>query len=281
MKLGLGTAIAFVIFRTALTSSSAAAVTENFSYVTGAFLDNANGGTGWNGSWNDDTFNSDGAPETIASPGLTYPALNSSGNRLVVDGDASADSRLLATGSIMGATGTTSWIGFLIRKDAKGNGGMRNPDYAGIDLFGSAGATGTDLYAGAFTSGKFGLSGDGIAVESASALTLGATYFLAVKITFRAGTDLVQLFVNPTLGPNEPSNPVASKTDVDFGTIDLFGIESGFNSVWSFDEIRISNAFVDIPEPNAAALLVSGLFSFGRWNRRRITPDRQQAIPAG
>ena len=271
-RLSFALALALGVVVLAGRGFGAVLVSETFSYPDATFLDNANGGTGWGDSWNDDSFFTDGGPEAITAPGLAYPGLATSGNRVVAEGSGSTDSRILAAGSIFGTNGTTRWMSFLMRKDANGNGGALDPDYGGIDFFGVAGTTDTNLYVGAFDTGRFGLGGDGAGAESAAPVSLGTTYFLVLKFTFVAGKDTVQLFLNPAPGGADPTNPIATKSDVNFGSIDALGIENGVNSVWSFDEIRIGDTYLDIapiPEPGTVAFLIGGMLLVGGSRFRR------------
>ena len=96
---------------------------EGFDYAAGQALGGQNGGTGWNGAWNDVNRNSDpaGGDGWIISPGKTYSSLTTSGNAVQVTGNNTAiyDSHAVIErdlGQTLGDDEETVWIGVIAQR---------------------------------------------------------------------------------------------------------------------------------------------------------------------
>src|SRR3954454_9538923 len=94
------TAAAAVVLACCWVSASSAAlqVYEGFTYTDGTSILGQNGGGGWSNSWNA-TGSTTGITANATTPGLTYPGLSASGNKLSLAGQQNAT-----------ATGTDAFI---------------------------------------------------------------------------------------------------------------------------------------------------------------------------
>jgi hypothetical protein len=135
-----------------------------------------------------------------------------------------------------------------MRKDASS--GSDPDDYFGLVLYPSdgnaaslfIGDTGeTDFYSLGEAGSAQGQYASGVTSAVSSAATL-----LVVKITFQAGADKVELYVNPDPSAPAPATAAATKSDLDIADINEIGIIAGLDAVWSADEIRIGRSFADV-----------------------------------
>lgn len=251
---------------------------EGFNYTAGMNLNLLNGGSGWGNPWSEPSFGTgnpnDNVPETIQAGSLTFGSLVTSGNRVVTGGKFSYDIRNL--GSALGATGTTRYASFLIRRDTLGPDPTNNgPDFGGL-VFGDE-HNPNSLFVGkpgGGTVGNFALENGAGAGQVASTRpeVLGTTALLVVRFDFLAGNDTFRLYVNPTPGGTEPSVADATKTDLDLTSFVGVSISTGAANSWSIDEIRIGNTFADVvvpvPEPGSIALVLTGGLA-AVWHARR------------
>ncbi len=202
------------------------------------------------------------SPVTITSDSLTF----SEGNALAVKGraaqapngsswiyklnldDLPADLENLRDPnhpSAIGAPGTSVWFSFLMRVD----GAVTNHTEARLNLGKNrmmCGLTGNEKSDGAYIR----LSGprSDIAVES------GTTYLIVGKITYGQKsdpderTDNVEIWVNPSIGNQDPDRPADTHLDGTLATLEDFWFEtnSDGNTQAVFDEIRIGDTYKDV-----------------------------------
>jgi hypothetical protein len=244
-------------------------VEESFSYAVTSAVSGANGGSGWSGSW---SGNND-----ITSPGLTYGAVVSSGNKLTTDGGQTSlggspeeSFRSLPTAG----TNFTLWIGFLASKAS----GVEAATFASLALF--------DNTTEKFNIGKnFGSSfwgfewiGEG-AANTASNFTTDTAFILA-RVDLNSTSNGVYMWVNrsTTVEPDINDSDAFLQGGPDF-TFNRVSIASGGttgNVRANFDEIRIGTTFFDVvPEPSTWALLTvcGGFVACTRMVRRRRAPE--------
>ena len=221
---------------------------EPFAYPAGQALHNQAGGTGWGDAWFEvgTTTNYD----EIAEGSLSYGALITSGNSLRSHAPFSLTtdlSRRLAA-PLAGSDGTELWISFLMRKDSAGS--ATDNHYFGIAIYPSdenapalfIGDTGeTDFY-------SLGIAGSDqgqMASANESVVSTDAT-LLVTKITFQAGPEAIELFVNPDPTGPTPSAASATKSDLAINDVTAVGILAGFDAIWSADEIKFGRSFGDV-----------------------------------
>src|SRR3977135_723816 len=78
---------------------------DGFNYDAGN-LAGQNGGSGWTAGWANN-----GGTAQVQSPGLTYPSLNTVGNKAFISA-SDQNSRILSAGG-RGSSGATVWGGFV------------------------------------------------------------------------------------------------------------------------------------------------------------------------
>jgi hypothetical protein len=242
--------LALLIGSAALTPTTAQASViayDGFSYPAGYFLFDQNGGFGWSTAYiTDNAVRS----ATINTGSLPYGGLAVSGNSTETASSTDGltyNQRTL--GTTLGADGTTTYLSFLIKPTEGINNGT-DGSYAGFNL--------GELFIGKLSSGFYGIETKGGAGQSSStsAPFQNITAFLVVRITFQAGADKVELFVNPAVGQPLPATPDATKTDLDLGTTNSIEIRAD-HSV-GLDELRLGTTFADVaataPVPTSALL---------------------------
>jgi len=244
--------------------SEAQVVRESFdgaAYTVGVALDGLNGGTGFSGPWSES--GSRGEFDTIQSGSLSYPGFPSTGNSVLSVPPSDYFSAPFRTvNSIAGVDGTSLWIGYLFRKESDNTlGAPVTEDYFGLVVYGSAANEGVFIGdPGDSTSFALGTAGAASTAGELSsiAVPLKNTAFLVAKVSFHAGADTVQLFVNPNISAGEPKTPSATKTNLDLGNISGLGLLAGYNAVYSYDEIRAGPTFsslVGVPAPTLGITL--------------------------
>lgn len=231
-------------------ANAASIAYEGFDYSAGTPLNGLNGGSGWAGAW------SAGNPLAfVATPGLAFNGLATTGGAATATAkpdppggsDITFENRTLSNN--VGADGTSLYLSLLLRPET-GFGFYGGVNLGGLFL-GKSGTTNT-----------YGLEASGGNIASSSVTpTTGDTVLLLLRATFLAGDDVLELFVNPTLGA-EPLLADASLSGFNLGLANVFTINNA--GAWTVDEIRLGTTFEDVvptavPEPASLTLLACGL----------------------
>ena len=221
---------------------------EGFNYPRGTVLTGNSGGAGWANKWNEYLYSSNTAYDVVASGSLGYGKLVHTGNRLVTTGEYDFMDRTSSNQG--GVPGTTTYVSYLIRQEAVGNGGgYKLPDYGGLELDDSAG---NSVFVGKPQDGNYSDFGiENLANSAQASSTVKAqfmqTYLIVAGISWGAGgNDTVSLYVDPaSLGGAAP--PKASAVmKVKLNELSDVGISAGTNATWGFDEIRVGTSFADV-----------------------------------
>ncbi len=223
---------------------------EHFDYPDriGFAIDGANGGTGWNRWWGTGFFGS----LYVSSENLTYGTLLTSGNSVEnaqTDDPTPGNLQLAITevrplASSLGQSGTVVYFSLLLRPLAPIGPGSSNYE-CGFSIGGEEGLfigkTPKGNYYGMETGYLF--SGQGF-VASRVLAQQNTTVFLVVRVTFKDGKDLCELWVNPTPGQPLPATPDATKTDLDLGMVTNISLVSYLGA--AFDELRIGSSYAAV-----------------------------------
>jgi len=249
-------------------------IQEQFDYAAGS-LDGQNGGQGFSAPWQT-TGNL-----LVTSPGLTYGALETSGNATTAF-DSVSMRRLFSNSGLTG-NGATYWFSVLFAApEAIATTATAIPSFfsnaAGPHGQGSGFAVSfnllsrTNVYLDARIGGDFRARTNvaGTDYYSGSSLVLG-------RITFSdtANQDRLEVWLNP-LVTGSPGTPLLNVTGnwVDPGTNNSFYMNKYDAPDRSIDEIRLGTTLPDvlpIPEPSTYALLfmtVAGVLWMA-WRRRQ------------
>ncbi len=268
-----------VLFGAGHTPSGASAATvayEGFDYDDGLALNGLGGGIGFADSWFQDEYR-----YVVAGENLTDPTgqLESSGNSLRHTGLLPRARRDMS--QVLGATGTTAYVSFLLRRDTLGDdgefgglifGGVNQPyEFGDFGLFVGAGRSPLES-AGQYVLGQASVANSQIG--SGVPVILGDTALMAVRLDFLDGPDRVSLYLNPTPGLPEPTNGTVYNS-VDLGLFTQIAITNGYNAEWTTDEIRIATSWNEavpqVPEPSTLiiwSLLGTLGIAYG-WRRRQ------------
>ena len=240
---------------------------EGFDYKNGAGLNGLAGGTGWKGAW----FGAD-APNgvKVAQPGLTFPGLLVTGNKLVQDGRDTRVFRYLDTGrpdvtalvedgahgKTFGKDGTTVWFSFLISctsfpKVAHGgihlmDGVELGPDYKKTQRI----QMGRQNVAKTWYLGRVDRGGPAKGDWSSTVVADGTMRLLVYRFDFKPGAEEGWMWVDPAPG----KDPDLAKADIHAEKISDFrfnavNVGSGGGAIYDFDELRIGTTFADVAPP--------------------------------
>lgn len=226
----------------AITLGTPVLAVEQFEYdsTLQPLLDQANGGSGFNGAW---TQPSQLVPIITGLTFGTSPSFNSSSNAAGVGGNGNEAFRLL-NGTYGGVGGGTVYVGFLVQAPV----GLF--DWGGLSLFNGPGSEslfmGTVISLSANDTWGF-LRGGTVAMNFAGSVTpSGNTDLLIYRIDFpttNGGNALVSCYVNPPLNSNEPYTPTGSASVSSF-TFDR--IRLGTGDSLAFDEIRLGSHWTNV-----------------------------------
>ena len=221
---------------------------DSFDYAVGN-LAAQNGGTGFTAGWV-----SSGGTNQVQSPGLTYPALNATGNKVFISA-SNQNSRILTSG-MQGSGESTLWISFIGQRT-----GANNIRFFGVSFYAGDVATSAnehltigensnnanDQWGAHFTSaagGRVDVAGASITTQS----------LLLARINYHAAAnDDFYMWVNPNLALGEPA--IASAAASSVGLFDLSfdrlslraGTLNGGNIGEAFyDELRLGTSFPDV-----------------------------------
>jgi hypothetical protein len=231
---------------------------EPFSYAASSTLDTQAGGSGFSGGWSSST-----GTATVATPGLTYSGLTTSGNRVTTTVSNTTYSRSLLT--TLGSVTGTYYFSVILRPD-----NSNNSNGAEFAVVGST----ASLYMGKPTTGNnyvldtVGNGGGGSQSVSSTVATSGTAVLMVLRADLVAGgADSFKLYLNPSLLA-EPGSADASKSSYDVGNIT--GVQFTGNIGFSLDEIRVGTSYADVvPEPGTyAAGAAMGLLTLGAWCKR-------------
>lgn len=251
-SMGYAAAALFLAFAAPALVFAQASVSDSFTGSPGS-VTGTGGGTGFGGNFS--------GAGNVVSPGLTFPGLQTAGNRFDTAGSNTGAFRNL--GAPINTDGGTIFVGFLAA-----NSGGTAPDYAGISFF-SNGQSDEELFLGKpFQSANLGFDVSGAAggsMNSAAAPVSTTPTLLVYRLTFTPTGDTIDLFVNPTPGGTLPATPdltfaIPEATFANtFTSIRLqSGEGAGTATPFSFDELRGGGSFADVapvPEPAALGLL--------------------------
>jgi hypothetical protein len=265
---------ASTLFAFSLTNSAQLLFHEPFNYTPGATVNGQNGGTGFSGPW----LEGGETAQLDTIQGGNALSAGNSGLGLPPSDFIQTPFRDLNT--IPGTPGSTLWVSYLFHKNS-GNttGEPLNEDYFGLVLYGP-GANEAVLLGDSSESANFALGTAGSPSTGGELSSVpvdeGSTTLLVAKIEFQPGADNISLFVNPDLSAGEPTIPNATKTDFDLQVISALGFVSGFDAVYSYDEIKGARNFSDlvdgannVPDSSSAAWLLLPCFVSAAVRRYR------------
>jgi hypothetical protein len=249
---------------------------DSFDYLPlTSDLAGKSGGSGWNGAWIPGGFNASiSANYDIAAGSLTYPQLNTVGNRAVTAPQNAIAGLRRPFALPVGANDTaTRYLSALLQPQAPlGAGALAG--FFGIYLDATNATGDRDLFVGKPGGGaldRWVIEQRGGAGQFASAIpvTVDQTALLVLKAELRPGNDRFTLYVNPDLSLGEPATGTV-KFDMDIGTVD--GIVLYSTGSHAVDEIRWGTSFADvtpIPEPATALLMLLGVGVLAAMWRRQ------------
>ena len=255
-------AVAFCLSAAApLVSFGAAAVSDSFTGNPGSVVGQG-GGAGFGGNWS--------GAGNVVSPGLTYPGLQTAGNKFNTAGSNAGAFRDL--GAPISTDGGTIYVGFLAA-----NSGGTAPDYAGLSFY-SGGQNTEELFLGKpFQVANYGFDVSGVNAQNSPTAPVTTTPSLLVyRLTFTPAGDKIDFFANPTPGVPLPATPTLTFNIPEDSFADTFtsirlqsGEGAGTGTPFTFDELRGGGSFEDVapavPEPAALGLLgVAGLLALRR-----------------
>ncbi|MGD0730331.1 MAG: sugar-binding protein, partial [Terracidiphilus sp.] len=241
---------------------------EPFGETSGSTiaLNNASGGgdSGWAEAWtvqNGDTeipgYN------IVDTTPLTYSGLQTTGNYAIGGYNYVSSGRQLnvnsggpfnsyLSGGLIGASGQTLWLSFLMRIDDLNNqtGAVILTSNSGSNawLSSSTGDIGIGYLIGYGGSNYWGLMyNNGTPVLSTVPVTQGQTALLVAEITF-GSTNTINLFVNPTsLGGSAPSTPsatISTTGNIGFESLAYYG--GNGNNESSIGDIRFGSSYAAV-----------------------------------
>ena len=244
---------------------------DNFVYSTGALSGDGPpvGAPAGQTAWTTTSGNTQ-----VTAGSLTYPGINSTGNKVTVagvannNGDISTDNLSTTVGGGSGA----EWVGFLINETSGGS----TPGGFGVLSLSENGGIGT-AFGALFNRNVYGIDNDTADVEQASTGigVSGTTHLFVAELDYTAGT--TYLFVDPSLN----GTPSAASANASLAMTSAFKasgfdeivVAAGFNTAaFNMDQIRVGTTFADVvPEPSVGSMMAVGLTLLAAWTflRRR------------
>jgi MYXO-CTERM domain-containing protein len=264
-------------------------VYEGFDYASGSILNGQNGGSGFTGPWLEvEPSNGNPTPDLdyIQSgsmlPPTSWASLDTTGNSLRSFLTTDRETTLWRPlNSELLSSATTLWMSFLVNRVA-GSDSTGSQEFM-LMLSRTDRLDGSDrnrLFIGDYYFTDYLLYGKpDIATESFDqtgiAMATGVSALLVVKLELNpAGTDHIELFVNPAPG-SVPTDPDAELDTLDLTELNYLGVSSKGSSSrqWTLDEIRIGESYADVtptvPEPATALMGLVGAAALGFRRRRR------------
>lgn len=226
---------------------------EPFDYAPTATINSAPDSAsdfGWTGT----TWSSG---NDVIAPGLSTAALPVLGNALQFTRNTAAvrsinpsampmDYRVLDSDGVyrLGKTGTTLWLGVLLRADGADATGTL---IGAVNLAGSSLGGGVKLTVGdTGTAAQWAVAKGSTVAASDTPITQNQTTMLIVRIKFVPGlnNDEVDLFVNPAPDRNPPGTPSATLRNIDIGTFDR--VEFKGSRLMSGDELNLATTWAGV-----------------------------------
>lgn len=235
---------------------------DDFNYVTGTNL-TANGWT---------QLSAGSGPLTINSNGLSYP--NSPSSAVGFGVNAAPGMQIVGRSGGLSINSGTAYMSFLINLSSAGTttGGV---NIAGI-MSGSFPSPGVAARAFTRLSGSgfnFGVGKTGLTpvVYESTVRSLNTTYLVVLKYTFNVVNntdDIVEMWVNPTLGATEPAALLTMGSGANDATAALFGPTINPRSgtaapTFEIDAIRYGAAWTAVTPSNVALTVSAASLSFG------------------
>ena len=239
---------------------------EPFGEASGTPLSGASGSgdSGWNAPWVEQTGETVVPGYEIASANpLSYTGLATSSSYAIggyVYQSAGRQLNVASTGpfssylssGLIGASGQTVWLSFLLREDGNPNNGQINAIYLTPQSGIGAWLPQTGIGIGYFgASAYWGLQlNNGTPILSSVPVVQGQAVLLVISITFGA-TNQINLYVDPVLGSGVPSAPSATLTttsSVAFQSLSYLGGYMANDS--SLADIRFGTSYATVtPAP--------------------------------
>lgn len=241
---------------------------EGFDYTVGQSLEGQNGGTGWQGAW----FKESGPnPLTIASPGLQYTGLATSGEAAsyttsssLVQGDGRRLSQRISSGVV--------YIRFLVEFPGTSGAGSGAPSLRLFDAPGWRawiGATGSTA-SGTGGSKNAGILFGGQWYSSNVNIYNGQPRLLLTRIDY--DSQRMDLWVDPDLSTFNYSQPPTSQASAPgapaFDRIDIFSLANQ-----TFDEISILRWEPTAPPPPVQIITLDIDANGGSCSTSKITGE--------
>ncbi|MGA2889383.1 MAG: sugar-binding protein [Terracidiphilus sp.] len=236
---------------------------EPFGEASGAALNGATGSgdSGWGAAWVEQS-GSTVIPgyEILSTTPLTYTGLQTTGNYAVggfryqsagrqLNVTASGPYSSYLSNGLIGASGTSIWLSFLIREDVS-NGDinavfLNNYSSSNSWVPNSSDSIGIGYFGG---TADWGLTyNDGTPVLSNVAVVQGQPTLMVVEITF-GSTNVISLYVNPTsLGGSAPATPSATISTAGNIAFESFAYEGGYaTNDSSLADIRFGTTYAAV-----------------------------------
>jgi autotransporter-associated beta strand protein len=235
---------------------------ESFDYPAGS-LDGQSGGSGWLGAW---AASPAATAPPLASPGLTYQNLTSSGVAVLDNsGSTYSGSRQWFDPAVPFANGAQVWFSCLLRYDVSHNSdilmlpfGNKGSSSGGVGV-----AVNSRPTANSTTWGNdphifirngttnFGVAGSSSGAGLAGSVGLSKPIFVVGRITLStsANSDSIDLWVNQTQAPSGNSSLRMTGLNVPRSTSNSDGkliAFTGYSARGAIDEIKIGSTYTEV-----------------------------------